>query len=63
MVFSLFGGKQHCRHIAAEQDVAEELFALLAEAREIYLHDVVAGGMAALWMTSSTVTGTLIVAT
>ena len=44
MVFSLFGGKQHCRHIAAEQDVAEELFALLAEAREIYLHDVVAGG-------------------
>lgn len=44
MVFSLFGGKQHCRHIAAEQDVTEELFALLAEAREIYLHDVVAGG-------------------
>ena len=26
------------------QDVAEELFALLAEAREIYLHDVVADG-------------------
>ena len=41
MVFSLFGGKQHCRHIAAEQDVAEELFALLAEAREIYLQDVI----------------------
>ena len=32
------------RHIAAAQDVAKELFALLAEAREIYLHDVVAGG-------------------
>ena len=34
----------HCRHFTTEQDVAEELFALLAEPREIYLHDVMAGG-------------------
>lgn len=44
MALSLFGGDEHLHHIVAEQDVAEELFALLAEARTIYLRDVVAGG-------------------
>lgn len=31
-------------HFATEQDVAEELFALLSEARVIYLQDVIAAG-------------------
>lgn len=44
MALSLFGGDEHMHHIVAEHDVAEELFALLAEARTIYLRDVVAGG-------------------
>lgn len=44
MALSLFGGNEHLRHIVAEHDVAKELFALLAEARTIYLRDVVAGG-------------------
>lgn len=43
MVLSLFGGNEHL-HIVAEQDAANELFALFAEARVIYLRDVVAGG-------------------
>ena len=44
MAFSLFGEWQHLRHIEDERHVAEELFALLSDAREIYLRDVVAGG-------------------
>lgn len=43
MALSLFGGNEHL-HIVAEQDAANELFALFAEARTIYLRDVVAGG-------------------
>lgn len=43
MALSLFGGNEHL-HIVAEQDAAKELFALLAEARTVYLRDVVAGG-------------------
>lgn len=31
-------------HFATEQDVAEEFFALLSEARELYLQDVIADG-------------------
>lgn len=42
MALSFFGGNEHL-HIVAEQDVAKELFALFAEARTIYLRDVVAG--------------------
>ena len=44
MVLSLFGGNQHMHHFATEQDVAEELFALLSEARVIYLQDVIKSG-------------------
>lgn len=44
MVFSLFGGNLHTHHFATEQDVADELFALLSEARELYLRDVIANG-------------------
>lgn len=44
MALSLFGGNLHLHHFATEQDVAEELFALLSEAREIYLRDVIANG-------------------
>ncbi|WP_294618943.1 hypothetical protein [uncultured Bacteroides sp.] len=44
MAFSLFGGNEHLHHIDAEQDVAKELFALLTEARTLYLRDVVANG-------------------
>ena len=44
MALSLFGGDEHLHHIVAAQDVAKELFALLVEARTIYLRDVVAGG-------------------
>ena len=44
MVFSLFEGSRHVNHFATEQDVAEELFALLSEARVIYLQDVIADG-------------------
>lgn len=39
-----FGGSQHLQHFAAEKDVANELFALLTEAKTVYLHDVVLGG-------------------
>lgn len=41
MALSLFGGNLHMHHFATEQDVAEELFALLSEARVIYLQDVI----------------------
>lgn len=34
----------HHRHITAEKDVRNELFALLASARETYLRDVIDGG-------------------
>lgn len=37
-------GDEHLHHFVTEQDVAKELFALLAEARNIYLRDVVANG-------------------
>ncbi|WP_443897996.1 hypothetical protein [Paraprevotella clara] len=43
MALSFFGEDEHL-HVIAEQDAAKELFALLAEARTIYLRDVVAGG-------------------
>lgn len=36
-----FEEKQHLTHFATEQDVAEELFELLLEARELYLQDVI----------------------
>lgn len=39
-----FGGSQHLQHFAADKDVANELFALLTEAKTVYLHDVVLGG-------------------
>ena len=35
---------QHLTHFATEQDVAEELFELLLEARELYLQDVILNG-------------------
>lgn len=38
-----FGGKKHLHHFVAEQDVAKELFALLVEAKTMYLRDVVTG--------------------
>lgn len=44
MAFSLFGEKQHLRHIEDEQQAANELFVLLSDAREIYKRDVVSGG-------------------
>lgn len=44
MALSLFGGSKHLHHFVAEQDVAKELFALLAEAKTMYLRDVVTGG-------------------
>ena len=44
MVLSLFGGNRHMHHFATEHDVAEELFALLSEARVIYLQDVIKSG-------------------
>ena len=43
MTLSLFGGKKHLHHFVAEQDVAKELFALLVEAKTMYLRDVVTG--------------------
>ena len=39
-----FEEKQHLTHLATEQDVAEELFELLLEARELYLQDVILNG-------------------
>lgn len=39
-----FGGNLHTHHFATEQDVADELFALLSEAREPYLRDVITNG-------------------
>lgn len=44
MVLSLFGESLHLHHFAMEQDVAEEFFTLLSEARELYLQDVIAAG-------------------
>lgn len=44
MALSLFGGNEHLHHFNAEQDVAKELFALLAEAKTVYLRDVVMDG-------------------
>ena len=44
MALSLFGENQHLHHILAEQDVAEEFFALLSKAREHYLQDVITDG-------------------
>lgn len=41
---SFFEEKQHLTHFATEQDVAEELFELLLEARELYLQDVILNG-------------------
>ncbi len=41
MVLSLFGESLHLHHFATEQDVAEEFFLLLSEARELYLQDVI----------------------
>ena len=43
MALSLFGGKKHLHHFVEEQDVAREFFALLVEAKTMYLRDVVAG--------------------
>lgn len=43
MALSLFGGKKHLHHFVEEQDVAKEFFALLVEAKTMYLRDVVAG--------------------
>lgn len=49
-------------HFATEHDVAEELFALLSEARVIYLQDVIKSGKRydryVTWTTSYTVTAT-----
>lgn len=42
MQFSL-SGEEYLHHIVAEQDVEEELFSLLKDAKELYLHDVVVG--------------------
>lgn len=42
-MFSLFGRKHH-QHIVTEQDVTNELFVLLSDAREVYLYDVIAKG-------------------
>lgn len=44
MALSLFGENQHLHHFATEQDVADEFFTLLSEARELYLQDVIADG-------------------
>lgn len=44
MALSLFGRSQHLYHFVAEQDVAEELFSLLIEAKAIYLREVVGEG-------------------
>ncbi len=44
MAFSLFGEWQHLHHIDEEQHVAKELFALLSDARDVYLRDVATGG-------------------
>ncbi len=41
MALSLFGESLHLHHFATEQDVAEEFFILLSEARELYLQDVI----------------------
>ena len=43
MALSLFGGEKHLHHFVEEQDVAKELFALLVEAKTMYLRDVVTG--------------------
>lgn len=43
MALSLFGGDKHLHHFVAESDVAKELFALLVEAKTMYLRDVVTG--------------------
>ena len=43
-VFSFFEGKQHLTHFATEQDVADEFIALLSEARDFYLQDVIVNG-------------------
>lgn len=39
-----FGGDKHQRHFVTEQNVAQELFELLTEAKTMYLRDVVTGG-------------------
>ena len=44
MALSLFGENLHLHHFATEQDVAEEFFALLSSARELYLQDVIVNG-------------------
>ncbi|MCD7850399.1 MAG: hypothetical protein LUH63_12090 [Parabacteroides sp.] len=44
MVLSLFGESLHLHHFATEQDIAEEFFILLSEARELYLQDVIVDG-------------------
>ena len=43
-VLSFFEGRPHLHHFATEQDVAEEFYELLSEARELYLQDVMTGG-------------------
>lgn len=44
MALSLFEERLHPHHFTTEQDVAEEFFALLTEAKNRYLHDVVTDG-------------------
>lgn len=39
MALSLFGGKKHLHHFVAEQDAAKEFFALLVEAKTMYLYN------------------------
>lgn len=51
MALSLFGGKKHLHHFVAEQDVAKELFALLVEAKTMYLRDVVTGAISSTTVT------------
>ena len=44
MVFSFFEEKQHLTHFATEQDIADEFIALLSEAKDFYLQDVIVNG-------------------
>ena len=50
---SLFEGRPHLHHFATEQDVAEEFYELLSEAKQLYLQEVktTANDIAATWMT------------
>lgn len=46
-----FEGSKHPHHIESAQDVAEELFALLTEAKTVYLQEVksTANSIAVMW--------------